>query len=285
MKETTEEEKRKTAWKNAELLPRYTVGQLANILDVHPQSLRYFDEIKLTNPTRVGTDRKRIYSNRDIFEIIEHFKYKNLGFTIKEIKQILKEDSLEEINRCMTESLERLHMEEKRLQLLQNGIMQTKETVEKINILNGKYTYQRRPVMYLHLHHINGVYSDTPGSVQARKLFMEFMPASFYLFEFSDNQPTDEYRWNIAMEAYAAKQTGFCNLPEIVKIDSADCIYTIFSLKGGDGINRACYEPALDFIRQNGWIVNGNIYGKFITAIEEDNELKRYFEVWIPISK
>lgn len=76
MKETTGEEKRKAAWENAELLPRYTVGQLANILDVHPQSLRYFDEIKLTNPTRVGTDRKRIYSNRDIFEIIEHFKYK-----------------------------------------------------------------------------------------------------------------------------------------------------------------------------------------------------------------
>jgi len=271
-------------WQEAETLPRYTVGKLSALFDMHPQSIRYFDTVNLVRPVRDESNGRRIYSNRDMFDIVERMKYKNIGLSIKETERLLEESRLGALDGWMQLCEQRMRKEQERLVMMQAGVARLQEKIRQIPLLLERCTYQRRPAMYAHLHHINGQYDESPDAVAARKQFIDWMPLSFYLFEIpAAGLPTEDYRWHIAMEEAAAKAVGFDRLAGIRRIEAEDCIHTVFSLTGDDAINAHCYAGAMSFISSNGWQTHGNVYGSFIASIRQNGTAERYFDAWIPI--
>jgi MerR family transcriptional regulator, mercuric resistance operon regulatory protein len=74
-----------------------TIGQLAKITDVNIQTIRYYENLKLIAKPKSKYSKHRVYSNEYIDRINYIKKAKELGFTLKEIKDILRFDDCKDL--------------------------------------------------------------------------------------------------------------------------------------------------------------------------------------------
>jgi MerR family transcriptional regulator, mercuric resistance operon regulatory protein len=74
-----------------------TIGQLAKITDVNIQTIRYYENLKLIPKPKSEYSKHRVYTNEYIDRINYIKKAKELGFTLKEIKDILRFDDCEDL--------------------------------------------------------------------------------------------------------------------------------------------------------------------------------------------
>jgi len=66
------------------------VGEIANIVGVNVETLRYYENIKLMPKPKRIESKYRIYDNFDVQRLLFIKRGKELGFTLKEIKELLE---------------------------------------------------------------------------------------------------------------------------------------------------------------------------------------------------
>lgn len=71
-------------------MSEYKVGEIAEIVGVNVETIRYYEKIKLMpEPKRKEFSRYRIYDKNDLARLTFIKRAKELGFTLKEIKELL----------------------------------------------------------------------------------------------------------------------------------------------------------------------------------------------------
>lgn len=72
-------------------MQEYKVGEIAEIVGVNVETLRYYEKIKLLpEPKRKEFSSYRIYDDNDLARLTFIKRAKELGFTLKEIKELLE---------------------------------------------------------------------------------------------------------------------------------------------------------------------------------------------------
>jgi two-component system chemotaxis response regulator CheY len=72
----------------------YTIGEVSKIVNITANTLRYYDEIELLKPCLVQTNNQyRYYSDAQIKELSFILEMKQYGFSLEEIKTLLKDNS------------------------------------------------------------------------------------------------------------------------------------------------------------------------------------------------
>jgi len=74
-----------------------TIGQLAKLTNVNVETIRYYESLKLISKPNSKPSGYRIYTNEYVDRINYIKKAKELGFTLKEIKDILRFDDCEDL--------------------------------------------------------------------------------------------------------------------------------------------------------------------------------------------
>src|ERR1700685_488426 len=67
----------------------YTVRQLAAMSGVSVRTLHFYDETGLLRPSRLGEKGYRFYEEPQLLTLQQILFYRELGFELKQIKQIL----------------------------------------------------------------------------------------------------------------------------------------------------------------------------------------------------
>ncbi len=67
---------------------RFSIGELSREFSVTPRAIRFYEDAGLLTPTRNG--RQRVYSPRDRVHLMLILRGKRLGFSLKEIGDMLK---------------------------------------------------------------------------------------------------------------------------------------------------------------------------------------------------
>ena len=73
----------------------YTIRQLANLSGVSTRTLRYYDEIDLLKPKRIGENGYRIYETEQIDMLEQILCYRALGVSLEEISRLLSATNTE----------------------------------------------------------------------------------------------------------------------------------------------------------------------------------------------
>ena len=71
----------------------YTVSQLARLSGVSIRALQHYHRIGLLEPTEIGENRYRYYSENKVFELQQIMFFKELDFSLSEIMEIMKNPS------------------------------------------------------------------------------------------------------------------------------------------------------------------------------------------------
>lgn len=67
----------------------YTTGEIAKLCNVSKRTVQYYDREGIIRPSKISEGGRRIYSNEDLQKFKLVILYKNLGLSLKEIKNIL----------------------------------------------------------------------------------------------------------------------------------------------------------------------------------------------------
>lgn len=81
---------------------KMTVHEVADLTGITIRALHYYDEIGLLKPTMVTGSKYRLYSNDDLSRLQEILFFREVGFSLKEIKNLLSSP-----NYSRTEALKR----------------------------------------------------------------------------------------------------------------------------------------------------------------------------------
>lgn len=80
--------------------PVYAISVAAQLTGLHPQTLRQYDRLGLVSPQRVN-GRNRLYSARDIEQLLEVAELSNAGVSLEGIRRVLELQA--EIDRLRTQ--------------------------------------------------------------------------------------------------------------------------------------------------------------------------------------
>ena len=67
----------------------YGIKEVANLTGLTTRTLRYYDEIDLLKPSRVGDNGYRFYGSKELEILQQIMFYRKRGFELKQIKDIL----------------------------------------------------------------------------------------------------------------------------------------------------------------------------------------------------
>lgn len=120
----------------------YTIGSISKICNISTKTLRYYDRIKLLEPEQRDEDTGyRYYSKRQLTAILIIRRFRNLGFSIQEIKEAIENPSLDNLKRII-KSKENEY--KKKIKVLEAQKSACSVAYERI--LNGERIYDAQEV-------------------------------------------------------------------------------------------------------------------------------------------
>lgn len=92
--------------------PYYSIGELSAICDIPQKTLRYYDEIGLFTPDKRNQETHyRLYSKGQIITVVIIKNLKQMGFSLKEIKEIVSENEAKALEKNMLKKLQSMKQE------------------------------------------------------------------------------------------------------------------------------------------------------------------------------
>jgi DNA-binding transcriptional MerR regulator len=104
-------------------LKYYQIGQLANLVDMSPRTIRYYEEIGLLNSVKRIEGGKRVYTDKDVQRLKFITRLKHLGLTLSEMSEL---EDIYQIHRTNKKVLPRL------LELLGNNALKIDERINHL---------------------------------------------------------------------------------------------------------------------------------------------------------
>ncbi len=120
----------------------YTIGEMANMCDISPKTLRYYDQISLIKPAlKCQETGYRYYSKEQAFTIYIIKKLQQLDFSLGEIKTMLSTDDIDTYHRhisnkitCLDRQIDKLKKIRAEGAILLNKIDNNSTFQEMINL-------------------------------------------------------------------------------------------------------------------------------------------------------
>ncbi len=106
----------------------YQIGELANLLELSPRTIRYYEEIGLLNSIKRVEGGKRIYTDKDSQRLKFITRLKHLGLTLSEMLEL---EDIYQIHRTNKKVLPRL------LELLDGHVVKIEERINSLDKLKA----------------------------------------------------------------------------------------------------------------------------------------------------
>ena len=104
-------------------LKHYQIGELANLVNMSPRTIRYYEEIGLLNSVKRIEGGKRVYTDSDVQRLKFITRLKHLGLTLSEMTEL---EDIYQIHRTNKKVLPRL------LELLDTHAIKIDERINQL---------------------------------------------------------------------------------------------------------------------------------------------------------
>lgn len=101
----------------------YQIGELANLLNMSPRTIRYYEEIGLLNSVKRIEGGKRVYTDKDVQRLKFIARLKHLGLTLSEMNEL---EDIYQIHRTNKKVLPRL------VELLDTHVLKIDERINQL---------------------------------------------------------------------------------------------------------------------------------------------------------
>lgn len=267
---------------------RYKIGDVARLLGVSTDILRYYERKGVVTPEKDETNDYRYYNSWHINFLTDCLWFKNFGFSIEQIADMLRIPSTGELGGLFMGKEEELRTTIRRCELLLHRSEQHRARLANMDRLLYKCEISYSPEIVRFVNRIGDRYLVNSVTQAAARQWLEVLPFNDRYFEMAGESlmpgREDDYRWGYCLSMDYVRELDFEVKSPMIKLPSRKCIHTIFKNTGGQGgFSPSLLQYTLDYAEKNGIAVYGPIHGILLASILEDDVLTGYFEAWIPI--
>lgn len=266
---------------------RYKIGDVARILGISTDLLRYYEKKGVVMPKKDRRNDYRYYDAWDINFLMDCLWFKNFGFSIEQIADMVRIPSSDDIASMFEAKEKELLRTIRRCQLLLRRSQQHREEISRISDMLLKCEIAQSPELVRYINRVEDEYPMDKSQEPLARQWLEAMPFNHRYFEISRDAllSGDEggYRWGFCLRMDYARELDFPISPPVKKIPTRRSIHTIFKSHGKGSFSPKLLQYAADYARDNGLAISGDAYGVLLASIQEDDSLCGYFEAWIPI--
>lgn len=267
---------------------RYKIGDVARILGVSTDILRYYERKGVVTPEKDENNDYRYYDAWHINFLMDCLWFKNFGFSIEQIADMVHSPNAGELAGLFERKEDELRAQIRRAELLLRRSAQHRADLETIDRLLYKCEISESPALVRFIDRIGRNYMTDAVTNETAKRWLEALPFNHRYFEMPGDAlmpgVEEDYRWGYCLSEEYVAELGFEVRPPMIRLPSRRSIHTVFKNSGGkDGFSPSLLQYTLDFARENGIAVFGPIHGVLLCSVEEEAGLTGYFEAWIPI--
>lgn len=263
----------------------YTIGELARILGISAETIRYYERKNIIAPIHDKESGYRYYTTWDLHMIIRARCYLKFGFTIDQTAHILQKENLTDIDEML----------EQQEQDIQKQIIYQMNLLKKIQInrslLNDSkekhnLTIRKSPAMY----RINTqkkytliVSKQEQKEIQNICQHVPFIFSSALFKKENIENKIDEFDFGIGIEEQFAglfdiKETEFVHFHP-----SKLCLYMCIPSCSHKMLSYQILNPAFDYMKKNNLELKGDIITQIVAMSKPQDEYFNWHNVWIPI--
>lgn len=122
-------------------MKRYTVNQLAQLANISTRTLRHYDHIGLLQPAFCGDNGYRYYQHQQLALLMQILFYKELDFSLDEIKQIIHNPNFDKFE-AFKQQKQILELQALRTQRLIKTVDQILQSMKGNKTMNTHKNYQ-----------------------------------------------------------------------------------------------------------------------------------------------
>ena len=265
---------------------RYKIGDVAKILGISPDLLRYYEKKGVVKPVKDRSNDYRYYEPWDINFLIDCLWYKNFGFGIDQVATIVSKSSYEDIVSMMENKDEEIEQTIRRQELL---LRRTRQHLQKIRTAKdflGKCDLVYSPEIVRYLNRFNHVFDNSKALQDLSHQWLKYMPLVHRCFEIGQadlQNKTENYAWGLSMTLDYVQELNVPVNPPVNHLPAEPSVHSVYTSSGKDAFTPRHLKYLMDYVRSNDLKVTGNARGNLICSVVEDGKLTGYFEVWLPI--
>lgn len=257
----------------------YHIGEVASFLDITPDTIRFYEKEGIIRPTKNPVNGYREYSFEDISRLSDILFYRNVDFSIGDIRKIVNGVSSEEMLTMIREKelevTKSLAFYRKLLIKMQNWEKLHREALDfenRFEIRSMRSSYHKR------------TYKDK-GGIDIHEL-TQSIPVSpedayFVTLSFRCNLPGKEIEHYFALDTeYAGGLDVDFSNGDFMEETSPNCLFTV--CKYQDDFEKML-KPARTYLKNQGLEPEGIVYGRQSVVTYEKDRPVEHYRIYIPL--
>ena len=265
---------------------RYKIGDVAGILGISPDLIRYYEEKGVVSPTKDRHNNYRYYDTWDINYLIDCLWYKNFGFGIKQIANMVSGYSSDTLLRRFEDKSEEVMASIRRQEMLLQRIRMFCERLESTKSYLGKCDLRQSAEFVRYINRRNFTYDNRPVLRELNSKWLKYMPFSRRYFEMPKDALAEvrgDYEWGFSLGMQYVEEFGVEVKPPVEFMPSRLCVHSAFKIIGKNQFSARHIDYMADYAKENSLIVTGDAFGNLACSVVEDDQPVGYFEVWLPV--
>lgn len=262
------------------------IGEISRVLGMKPETIRYYEKEGIISPQRKKGGTFRKYSMWDFFDLHECRRFRLMDFSIKDIKRLMRNESLEEIAKMLSEKQLEIYAEANQKLLFAAEMKSLADRISNAPLNIGNYWFKaEEEKIGINLTERCGKRYADPD---ADSLYLQSWLGSYligaHMHVLADDimERRDRNEWFLCTSLAYFKAL---HLPEqeIFHIPEQVYLHTVLDIGGKESLAAKMLEPVLAYVKDKGIEIDNYIIGEFLVRCREGRTLHRYVEVMVPI--
>ena len=267
---------------------QYKIGDVARILGISTDLLRYYEKKGVVTPTKDKQNDYRYYDAWDINFLIDCLWYKSFGFGIAQIAYMVSDCYYGDLLSLLDEKQEELKDSIRHQELLLSRINQHCEQVSRVKDMIGKCVVTTCPEIVRYLNRYDFAYDNRAEMQRLSQQWLKYMPFTQRYFEIPlepGDREAHRYAWGFSLEMEYVDEFAVPIKPPVIRLPAMECVHSAFKSAGKHAFTPEHIDYMYDFAARSGYTVAGDARGNLVCSILEDGANTGYFEVWLPVCK
>lgn len=263
---------------------KYKIGDVERILGIPAETLRYFEKKGLITPSKNEVNNYRYYDTLDLNKLVAYKAYRGMEFPMDESLKIINSLSHAEVTGSINSQIELIHKKINYYQSLLVRLEELKHSYEQVEASEDKFCLTDSPEVLLFYNQVNDTFSTEEEQMEMTHIWLKQLPFICLALHIpKDELPLGSIvHYGYAISTHYEEIIVQLNTPGVQKIPSQKSVYTIIAC---ESLTPDSFKEALDYMRKNDLVLNGDIIGWIINEECTASEVIRYFEVWLPIAE
>lgn len=268
----------------------YKIGSVSSVFGVSNDTIRYYESRGIITPKRDEESGYRYYDSWDINYLLDCLRFRSYDFSISDIEQMIKTDDVEDVEKKLQRREAELIGEIYERQNILKKLSRLRRMLFDIRSRLGEFAFEKSPEMIWQpqrerITSEEGALTTGKGAETIREwvAHMVHLEHTFLMPSMKDRQEFNEYSWGFSLSPEKLQELGLKMPDTAVYLPGYQSIYTVFAAQGEDTFMPSIHEQVLDPIKKKGYRISDPPVGNLLVRVHENGQMRRYFEVWVPI--